>query len=268
MKYELDTIPVWDALRAETECALCLLERRSRNNALRYFLGPAVMAPEVRVQTNQRGFAPHNLRLLAKDQNKLGLALLAHTRLKTLRAHLAARSAKLENLASKVSTKTGPGAAWASKPVVATQAREFANYLRQQEKDCLIDEKVGHDLERYCYTVLQLWKEDPDFRRTWEAGKGLCLHHMPSVLEMAAAVLDARRLGEFLVGFLALQNTNLARVENDLLGFTQTFDSTHSREITGNTVSALNRALQKTSGEFQEYQEESKARRGPLLGAH
>jgi hypothetical protein len=91
---------------------------------------------------------------------------------------------------------------------------------------------------------------------------------MPSGLEMAAAVLDARRLGEFLVGFLALQNTNLARVENDLLGFTQTFDSTHSREITGNTVTALNRALQKTSGEFQEYQEESKARRGPLLGAH
>jgi len=268
MKYELDTIPVWDAMRADTECALCLLERRSRNNALRYFLGPAVMVPEVRVQTNKRGFSPQNLRLLAKDPNKLGLALLAHTRLKTLRVELTAKSVTLKDRARKLAAKTGPAAALGSKSVVAAQASEFANYLRQQEKDCLIEEKVAQDVERYCYTLVQLWKQDSEFRGVWETGKGLCLHHMPQVLELAVVVLDAPTLAQFLLGFLALQDANLARVENDLLGFTQSFDSTHSREITGNTAGALERALQKTSGEFQEYQEEAKARRGPLLGTH
>ena len=82
MKYEIDTIPVWDALKAGTECLLCLLEKRSRQASVRYYLGPSVMVPEVRVEVNKTGFRPENLRLLAKDPNKLGLALISHTRLK------------------------------------------------------------------------------------------------------------------------------------------------------------------------------------------
>ncbi len=81
MKYEIDTIPVWDAVRAGTECPFCLLEKRSRQAAVRYFLGPSVMVPEVRVKVNETGFRPENLRLLSKDPNKLGLALISHTRL-------------------------------------------------------------------------------------------------------------------------------------------------------------------------------------------
>ncbi|MEI8096189.1 MAG: DUF6062 family protein [Spirochaetales bacterium] len=267
MKYELDTIPVWDALRADTECALCLLERRSRTNALRYFLGPAVMVPEVRVQTNERGFAPHNLRLLSKDANKLGLALLTHTRLKGLRAKLAVQAKPAAGEAARLAAKTGPMAALANKSGLRDKVAGLANFIRQQEMHCLIDEKVSDDLARYAFTLVALWKDDGEFLKAWQTGKGLCLHHAPGVLDMAAEQLDGPRLGAFLIGFLELQDRNLARVEHDVLSFTQTFDSTHSHEITGRTEGALDRALQKTAGEFPEYVEEAKSRRGPLMGS-
>ena len=267
MKYELDTIPVWDALKADTECPLCLLERRSRTNALRYFLGPAVMVPEVRVQTNERGFAPPNLRLLSKDANKLGLALLTHTRLKTLRGKLSHHSKALAAEAARLAAKTGPAASLTNKSSLRDKVLELSNFLRQQEMGCLIDEKVANDVARYAFTLVSLWKDDAEFERAWSGGKGLCLHHAPAVLDMAADQLDGPRLGTFVVGFLDLQERNLARVEHDVLSFTQTFDSTHSHEITGRTEGALDRGLQKTAGEFPEYIDEAKSRRGPLMGA-
>jgi hypothetical protein len=47
MKYELDTIPVWDALKEDTECLLCHLQYRAEDSALRFFMGDSVMMPRV-----------------------------------------------------------------------------------------------------------------------------------------------------------------------------------------------------------------------------
>jgi len=251
MKYEIDTIPVWDALRAATECPLCLLERRSRQAALRYYLGPSVMVPEVRVTVNETGFRPENLRLLSKDPNKLGLALLSHTRLKTLRGRWEAQTKGLGD------GKTGK---------LKEKVLSAAAFLRAEESRCLIEDKVTADLERYAFTLLHLWLRDGDFRTAWKASAGTCLHHAPRLLERAAEQLGAPQLADFTAEFLTLLAAALARVENDVLAFTQTFDATQSREITGNPQGALDRALQKMAGTFPEYEDENKGRRGPLMG--
>jgi len=250
MKYEIDTIPVWDAVRAATECPFCLLENRSRQAALRYYLGPSVMVPEVRVQVNDVGFRPENLRLLSKDPNKLGLALLSHTRLKTLRARWSAQTKELHGKTGKLKEKAAAAAA----------------FLRTEETRCLIESKVEADLARYAYTLLHLWLKDTEFRPAWSSSAGTCLHHAPRLLDHAAEQLGSGDLAVFVQEFLALLDVALARVENDVLAFTQTFDATKSREITGNPQGALDRALQKMAGTFPEYEDETKARRGPLMG--
>jgi hypothetical protein len=252
MKYEIDTIPVWDAVRAATECPLCLLEKRSRQAALRYFLGPSVMVPEVRVTVNDTGFRPENLRLLSKDPNKLGLALISHTRLKTIRGRWEAKTKELRDSAKTGKTK---------EKVLAA-----AEFLRAEETRCLIEDKVTADLERYAYTLLHLWLKDKEFRPVWRASAGTCLRHAPRVLDRAADQLGGRELSEFAAEFLGILDSALARVENDVLAFTQTFDATKSREITGNPQGALDRCLQKMAGTFPEYEDENKGRRGPLMG--
>jgi hypothetical protein len=264
MKYEIDTIPVWDALKAGGECPLCLLEKRSRQAALRYYLGPSVMVPEVRVNVNETGFRPETLRLLARDPNKLGLALISHTRLKTFRSRLAAKTKALRQEADKAAALK-PLQTLAGGKALRERVAETVAFLRDEETRCLVEDKVSLDLERYAFTLLHLWQKDADFRPAWSAGPGTCLRHAPGLLEMAAQNLGAAALGGFVGEYLALMDKNLGRVEQDVLAFTQTFDSTHSRTVAGNPQGALDRCLQKIAGVFPEYEEESR-RPGPLMG--
>ena len=264
MKYEIDTIPVWDALKAQTECPLCLLEKRSRLAAVRYFLGPSVMVPEVRVTVNETGFCPENLRLMAKDPNKLGLALLGHTRLKALRAKIAQGSRSLRSAAEKAASGTLAGLK--SHGSLKNSLSTFADFLRDEETSCLIEDKVTEDRNRYAFTLVHLWARDQDFRRAWSSGRGTCLRHAPDLLQMAAETLGATDLGPFTAEYLELMDRNLARVEQDVLAFTQTYDSTGSHALAGRPEGALDRCLQKLPGTFPEYEDESKARKGPLMG--
>ena len=265
MKYEIDTIPVWDALKAGSECPLCLLEKRSRQAALRYYLGPSVMVPEVRVTVNETGFRPETLRLLAKDPNKLGLALISHTRLKAFRTRLASQTKALRQEADKTAGQSALQGLAAGKSLREKIARAVV-FLREEETRCLVEEKVRQDGERYAFTLLYLWEKDKDFRPVWAASPGTCLRHAPDLLEMASKNLGTPGLGSFVGEYLALMGKSLARVEADVLAFTQTFDSTHSHELVGNPQGALDRCLQKVAGLFPEYEDESKTRKGPLMG--
>jgi hypothetical protein len=222
------------------------------------------MVPEVRVTVNETGFRPENLRLLAKDPNKLGLALLSHTRLKSLRAKITKRSQSLRSVAQKASSS--PLAGLRNHGSLKDNLSTFADFLRAEETSCLIEAKVTEDRNRYAFTLVHLWARDQDFRRAWASGRGTCLCHAPDLLKMAAEALGASELGTFAAEYLELLDSNLSRVEQDVLAFTQTFDSTGSHTIAGRPEGALDRCLQKLAGAFPEYEDESKARKGPLMG--
>lgn len=265
MKYEIDTIPVWDALKADSECPLCLLEGRSRQAALRYYLGPSVMVPEVRVTVNETGFCPENLRLLSKDPNKLGLALISHTRLKSLRVKLNGKCKALNAEASKAAKRNSLENLGGQKKL-KDQLLAVISFLRDEESHCLIESKVLEDRNRYAFTLVHLWKEDKEFRSAWNSSRGTCVHHAPDLLTMAGESLGGASLGTFVEEYLELLDRNLSRVQEDVLSFTQTFDSTHSHALKGTPQGALDRCLQKLAGTFSEYEEASKTRKGPLMG--
>ena len=64
MRYHLDTIPVWDAMKLLGECPLCAIRRRVELNDIQRFLGGSVMEPDVRIQVNQKGFCSHHQQML------------------------------------------------------------------------------------------------------------------------------------------------------------------------------------------------------------
>ena len=56
MRYHIDTIPVWDALKQQGECPLCALRRSIEAADVDRFLGGSVMEPDTRVRVNEKGF--------------------------------------------------------------------------------------------------------------------------------------------------------------------------------------------------------------------
>jgi len=74
------TIPVHDAYNQADACPLCTLEKTLTAELIAYYLGPALMEPDVRIVTNDRGFCREHWRgLYDSEANRLGLSLLLHT---------------------------------------------------------------------------------------------------------------------------------------------------------------------------------------------
>ena len=56
MRYHIDTIPVWDAMKLDGECPLCAMRRKMELSETERYLGASVMEPDVRLQVNAKGF--------------------------------------------------------------------------------------------------------------------------------------------------------------------------------------------------------------------
>ena len=56
MKERIYTIPVSEAFREDCECPMCILEKRLEDDALKYTLGPSMMEPDSRIETNKKDF--------------------------------------------------------------------------------------------------------------------------------------------------------------------------------------------------------------------
>ena len=82
MRYHIDTIPVWDAMKLEGECPLCALRRKLELGEVERYLGASVMEPDTRIQVNEKGFCARHHAMLFAASNRLGHALMLHTHLK------------------------------------------------------------------------------------------------------------------------------------------------------------------------------------------
>lgn len=61
MKETIYTIPVNEAFEKPCECPMCNLENRFENDRVNYYLGPSLMEPENRIETNETGFCANIL---------------------------------------------------------------------------------------------------------------------------------------------------------------------------------------------------------------
>ena len=88
MKYTLDTLPVLDACRENSECPLCRLRIACEDQYVDSMLGAAYMEPDCRVKTNEVGFCSRHFQLMFERRNRLGLALMTHTHLQQIERDL------------------------------------------------------------------------------------------------------------------------------------------------------------------------------------
>lgn len=71
MRETLYTIPVWDGFGSGEGCPLCRIYQILEKQALSGILGPAMMEPSIREETNRLGFCPRHMGMLARQEGKL-----------------------------------------------------------------------------------------------------------------------------------------------------------------------------------------------------
>ena len=236
-KYELETIPIWDAYDQNSECPLCILAERAENHYVEFYLGNSVMVPETRVEINQTGFCPqHFSRLYHGSKDKQPLGLVTHTHYLEYNSALSKRRKRLQTAA-----KLGAGR-------IKRMATSYAEYLRIKEQSCMICGRLAYTLDRYSYTIVYLWHKKEDFAETFRSSKGFCFHHLPNILDMAVDLLGIAAFNRFLTDLLPIQAQTASTLEEDLLWYTKKFDYQNDDKPWGNARDALKRALQKLAG--------------------
>ena len=196
MRYHIDTIPVWDAMKLDGECPLCALRRRNELIDVDRFLGASVMEPDTRIQVNAKGFCAHHQVLLYAQKNRLGHALMMHTHLKETMGKLhpileAAQSGADKNAATPAFKRLlGKGE---GKDDLAGAAKS----IREMSQTCILCDTIEEHTRRYAYTMLHLYKTDDSFHKAFANSKGVCLPDMAMLLEMAQEEMSGETLKDF-----------------------------------------------------------------------
>lgn len=253
MKEQIYTIPVMDAFRKDTECPMCELENNLEKQYVEYFLGPSLMEPDCRIETNEKGFCKRHFELLYNSQeNRLGLGLIIDT-------HLCEQNKKLQkkfressgfirkninisffkSISNKLTSKKDP-----TEVFVDT----IIELLADLEGKCMICQKIDFTMDRYLDVIFYLWIKEKDFRDLFNTKKGFCLKHFKQLLEGSRKYLNLKHLHTFIDKLLELQQENLQRIQKEVNWFTEKFDYRNANLPWGNSKDALPRSIQKIVG--------------------
>lgn len=221
MQYHIQTTPIWDAFRSGCECPLCAIYRKTEDRLVAQYLNEAVMEPEYRVKVNKRGFCERHLSALYAGSNKLGLALQLHTRSQKILSDL-------------------------KKPDTAKAAKKEADRLRASLSTCVVCDTADEMMERYAYTVAEMFFREKEFPALLLASNGFCLRHYALLLDYAAHAKGATEA--YLAALTEVQRKSFSQLSDDLQAFTNQYDYRAAR-ASGGAKEALPKMIRKLTGE-------------------
>lgn len=221
MQYHIQTAPIWDAFKDNDGCPLCKLYARTESRLVKQYLGEAVMEPDYRVRVNERGFCNKHLVKLYDGNNKLGLALQLHTR--------------TEHIIKCIDV-----------PRNAKQARKLAERLEKTANTCVICDEVDEVMNRYYYTVAQMYLAEAAFPEVFTASYGFCMPHFIELLKMVSYA--GKKQEAYAAALTRKQIDTLRKNDADLERFTKRFDYRSTDKFSGGTDDAIAVAINKLKG--------------------
>jgi hypothetical protein len=253
MKEQIYTIPVMDAFREETECPMCILEKKLEEQYIEYFLGPSLMEPDCRIETNEKGFCRRHFELLYNEQeNRLGLGLIIDTHLceqnKKLRKKFIKKSRTIQKTSNISLVKSISNKFSSKKTPVEVFVDDLVEQLTDLENKCMICGKMGFTMDRYLDVIFYLWVKEKEFQDLFNSKKGFCLKHFRQLLEGTKKYLNSRYLPAFIDNLLKMQLENLERIQKEVNWFTEKFDYRNVDAPWGNSKDAVPRSIQKIVG--------------------
>lgn len=250
MKEQIYTIPVNDAFAGDCECPVCKLESDLENNSISFMLSPALMEPDNRVATNQKGFCRRHFGMLySKKENVLGVSLIIDTHiqqqmeaynkiLKKSEKGIAADTRM--NAVRNITGNIGKSSTSTSKFI-----DEAVKFLNDLDEKCEVCERIDRIMDRYTDVILWMYFKDSEFREKVKSGKGFCLPHYKLLLESAKKHLSPKQCAVFTSDLNNLMIQNMERILEEVQWFSKKFDYRFKDDSWKNSKDAVPRSIEK-----------------------
>lgn len=250
MKEKIYTIPVNEAYETDCACPLCYLADKLEKEAVDYALGAAMMEPDYRLESNDKGFCQKHVAMLYQSPNKLSLSLILDTHLEELRKKIGAYEKDARSL-------PGEKGGLFKKSSAEDFAARFSAKLNEMHHSCIICDRIAHTMERYIDVLFYLWDNDPAFELKFKNSKGVCLPHLETLMAAAPKYLNRKKSGQFIAELFTLEQAQLAALQTDIHKFTLKFDYRNKDMEWGTAKDAPIRTVEKISGTLINNQQET-----------
>ena len=172
------TIPLTEALDENCDCIFCYLEEKLEREQIEYALGAAMMEPDFRILSNEKGYCRHHIGMMARAKKALPLALVLDTRCDEVIKKLK----KAETTKNSAFFKKAKKSKESLKDVVFNLANT-----------CLVCERIEKTMEKFTNTFWYLYGKEPEFKERFLNSKGMCLPHFAKLLCALDNVSGAKR---------------------------------------------------------------------------
>lgn len=239
MKETIYTIPINEAFDTECSCALCAIQNRLENDEIEYTLGPAMMEPDFRVNSNHKGFCKAHYKMLLDNCKALPLALVMQTYIQQQNKDI---------FAEKIPEKSGKSGLFKKKSEETALAQKIIEHISNTDKTCIICEKLNGTMDRYYSNLIYMWKTQPEFRTKFASKEGFCLPHFAKLLEFAINGLNRNEFSEFYYTIMQMQEKSQQQMYENVSAFTRLFDHNSDKKADDKVKNSIRNSIHMYSG--------------------
>jgi len=212
MREDICTIPISEVFEPMDGCPICRMRNILEKRMVEYIMGAAMMEPDVRIETNKKGFCDKHFSQMTKQRGRLQLALILSTHLNEFDV---SSPSKLYNLAS------------------ATQ------------NSCFVCEKIEWGFERLISTTYRMYESELDFRKLFDSQPEFCLPHYKLLMDGCNKKNMKKYSSEFEKSLYKITLSNIKILNSDIKQFCSMFDYRSRDEGAdfGNSRDAIERSI-------------------------
>lgn len=209
MRSDICSIPVEEVFEPKEGCPVCRMRNMLENRMAEYITGAAMMEPEVRKVTNEKGFCLRHYKMILSRKNRLSVALM-------LESHLKEMEKKVKSPVAKAETSR-----------------------------CFVCDEVERNMTALISNTLKKYESDMEFRHLFEKQETLCLPHFYELCSAADKKMGHRFRGEFKSAAKELTLRSIESLHGDVKHFCDMFDYRNNGENAdwGNSRDSLERAV-------------------------
>ena len=220
MRYDITNIPIAEVFEEGDGCPICRLRNTLEKRAVEYITGAAMMEPDIRIETNKKGFCLTHYRQVLGQRNRLSVAL-------TMESHL-------EELEKAVFTGV---------PLMGKNAKKQAKDARQRLSTCFVCEQLEDAMAKMLATVCRTYDTQKEFRELFERQPCLCLPHFVDLVE-ASAGMSKKEQPYFTKEASRLARNYLTELRGDVHHFCEMYDHRNAGSNDwGNSKDSIERAV-------------------------
>ncbi len=221
MREDITTIPINDVFEPRDGCPLCRMRDMLEKRSTEYITGAAMMEPDVRIKTNEKGFCYKHFGMMLKCGTRLSNALILESHLDKIKTELMPKNVKGKPDKKKIAA------------------------IQALEKSCFVCEQVEWGMSHMFQTIFNSYATDPEFKRLYNDQQFICMEHFTDLMTAASARgIPSKILPDFYSDTSRLAGGYLEVLKDDITHFCSMFDYRSKGQDWGNSKDAIERSIE------------------------